>query len=58
MRVGPVAHYARLEDYCRREGSKHREEYLRPLVQIHLVGTLNFDAGALDQVRMEEMVLS
>jgi len=54
----PDALYARLEDYCRREGSKHREEYLRPLVQIHLVGTLNFDAGALDQVRMEEMVLS
>ncbi len=52
----PDALYARLEDYCRREGPEHREGYLRPLVQIHLVGTLNFDAGALDQARMEEMV--
>jgi DNA repair exonuclease SbcCD nuclease subunit len=52
----PDALYARLEDYCRREGPEHREGYLRPLVQIHLTGTLNFDAGALDQARMEEMV--
>ncbi|HLG74889.1 MAG TPA: hypothetical protein VKX46_00660, partial [Ktedonobacteraceae bacterium] len=27
-----------------------------PLVQIHLIGTLGFDAGAIDQALMEEMV--
>src|SRR5712692_8292712 len=54
----PDALYARLEDYCRREGPEHREGYLRPLVQIHLIGTLNFDAGSLDLPRMEEMVKS
>ena len=48
--------YERLEDYCRREGYKHEHETLRPLVQIHLIGTLGFDAGSLDIPRMEEMV--
>jgi exonuclease SbcD len=52
----PEALYARLEDYCRREGYLHQNEDLRPVVQIHLIGTLNFDAGSLDQARMEEMV--
>ncbi|HLQ31036.1 MAG TPA: DNA repair exonuclease [Ktedonobacteraceae bacterium] len=50
--------YARLEDYCQREGYKQHDEYLRPLVQVHLVGTLNFDAGSLDMPRMEEMIRS
>jgi DNA repair exonuclease SbcCD nuclease subunit len=54
----PDALYARLEDYCRREGYKHQESALRPLVQIQLIGTLNFDAGSLDLSRMEEMVKS
>ncbi len=54
----PEALYARLEDYCRREGYKHQEDTLRPLVQIQLIGTLNFDAGSLDLSRMEEMVKS
>ena len=52
----PDALYARLEDYCRREGPKHSDDRLRPLVQVQLIGTLNFDAGSLDQARMEEMV--
>src|SRR5437588_10576687 len=52
----PDALYARLEDYCRREGYKHQDSALRPLVQIQLIGTLNFDAGSLDLPRMEEMV--
>lgn len=54
----PDALYARLEDYCQREGPRHQSDSLRPLVQIHLVGTLQFDAGSLDQARMEEMVRS
>jgi DNA repair protein SbcD/Mre11 len=52
----PDALYARLEDYCRREGYKHQDSALRPLVQIQLIGTLNFDAGSLDLPRMEEMI--
>ncbi len=54
----PEALYARLEDYCRREGPRHQGSSLRPLVQVHLIGTLQFDAGSLDQERMEEMVRS
>jgi DNA repair exonuclease SbcCD nuclease subunit len=54
----PDALYARLEDYCQREGPRHQNDSLRPLVQVHLVGTLQFDAGSLDQARMEEMVRS
>jgi hypothetical protein len=54
----PDALYARLEEYCRREGTKYQEAATRPLVQVHLVGTLAFDAGALDLPRMEEMVRS
>jgi exonuclease SbcD len=52
----PAAIYGRLEDYCRREGPRHRDDELRPLVQIHLIGTLGFDGGALDQTHMEKMV--
>lgn len=52
----PEALYARLEDYCRRESANHQERERRPLVHIHLVGTLAFDAGSLDQSRMEETV--
>jgi DNA repair protein SbcD/Mre11 len=50
--------YARLEDYCRRAGPEHEHANSRPIVQIHLVGTLGFDAGSLDTARMEEMVRS
>ncbi len=52
----PDTLYSRLEDYCRREGPKYRD--VQPVVQIHLVGTLGFDAGSLDQSRMEEIVRS
>ncbi len=52
----PGALYARLEDFCRREGPRHQNGNMRPLVQVNLIGTLSFDAGALDQPRMEEMV--
>jgi DNA repair protein SbcD/Mre11 len=52
----PNALYARLEDYCKREGTAHRADSLRPLVQVHLVGTLGFDAGSLDQAYMQEIV--
>ncbi|HTI15068.1 MAG TPA: exonuclease SbcCD subunit D [Dictyobacter sp.] len=46
--------YQRLEEYCRREGPKHQDK--QAIVIIHLVGTLGFDAGAIDQPLMEEMV--
>jgi exonuclease SbcD len=52
----PEALYARLEDYCRRAGPGHQDDSLRPLIQIHLLGTLQFDAGSLDLAHMEEMV--
>lgn len=52
----PEMLYARLEDYCRREGHKHEGDDLRPVVQVHLVGTLGFDAGSLDAARMEELI--
>src|SRR5205085_764457 len=52
----PNALYELLEDYCRREGSAYQTDALSPVVQIHLVGTLGFDAGSLDQQYMEEMV--
>ena len=52
----PNALYARLEDYCQREAYKHQDGSLRPLVQIQLIGTLNFDAGSLDLPHMEEIV--
>ena len=48
--------YARLEEYCQREGYTYANGARQPVVQIHLVGTLNFDAGSLDTSRMEEMV--
>src|SRR5437016_5259216 len=56
----PEALYARLEDYCRHEGPRHRTDnaVMYPLVHIYLVGTLAFDAGSLDQSRMEDMVRS
>ncbi|GCE04812.1 metallophosphoesterase family protein [Dictyobacter aurantiacus] len=50
----PEALYQRLEDYCRREGPPYQG--VEPVVQIHLIGTLAFDAGSLDQQRMEELV--
>jgi exonuclease SbcD len=52
----PDALYARLEDYCHRASAGYRDSDVHPLVQIHLVGTLSFDAATLDQARMEEMV--
>jgi len=52
----PDALYARLEDYCKREGGQYQNSELSPVVLIHLTGTLSFDAGSLDQLRMEEMV--
>ncbi|HLZ60299.1 MAG TPA: exonuclease SbcCD subunit D [Ktedonosporobacter sp.] len=52
----PDGIYGRLEDYCRREGPQYQAANSQPVVQIHLIGTLGFDAGSLDQPRMEEMV--
>jgi len=54
----PNAVYEHLEQYCRREGPKYQKEMLSPVVHIHLVGTLAFDAGSLDHKYMEEMVQS
>lgn len=54
----PDAVYTRLDDYCRREGYRHAHASpeKRPVVLLSLVGTLAFDAGALDMPRMEEMI--
>lgn len=52
----PNAVYELLEQYCRRESPKYQREMLSPVVHIHLVGTLAFDAGSLDQKYMEEIV--
>jgi len=53
----PDALYARLEDYCHREGP-HYQDGSQPVVQVSLIGTLGFDADALDLMHMEEMVRS
>ncbi|HYA99806.1 MAG TPA: hypothetical protein VED37_06260, partial [Ktedonobacteraceae bacterium] len=52
----PNAVYEQMEQYCRREGSQYQKEMLAPVVHIHLVGTLAFDADSLDQKYMEEIV--
>jgi exonuclease SbcD len=52
----PDALYARLDDYCRSEGPRYREDGSRPVVQVHLIGRLGFDAGSLDLAHMEEIV--
>jgi exonuclease SbcD len=52
----PQSLYARLSDYCQREGKKYAGIEERPMVQITITGTLGFDAGALNQSHMEEMV--
>jgi exonuclease SbcD len=52
----PNAVYEHLEQYCHREGQKYQKEMLSPVVHIHLVGTLAFDADSLDQKYMEEIV--
>lgn len=52
----PQALYARLSEYCQREGAKYRGKEEHPLVQISITGTLSFDPGALNQSYMEEML--
>jgi DNA repair exonuclease SbcCD nuclease subunit len=52
----PQALYARLSEYCQREGAKYRGKEKHPLVQISITGTLSFDPGALNQSYMEEML--
>lgn len=48
--------YAHLETYSRSEGPRHQRDSYRPLVHIQLIGTLAFDASALDFPHMEEIV--
>jgi DNA repair exonuclease SbcCD nuclease subunit len=48
--------YTHLQTYCQREGPSHQAAQARPLVQIQLIGTLAFDASALDSKHMEEIV--
>ena len=52
----PEELYMRLDEYCQREGPHHRDEDLKPLVQVQLIGTLAFDASSLDTAHMEELV--
>lgn len=48
--------YELLRIYSQGEGPRHRQDEYRPLVQIQLIGTLAFDASALDFSHMEEIV--
>jgi len=52
----PQALYARLTEYCQREGTKYRDKGEHPLVLISITGTLSFDPGALNQSHMEEIL--
>jgi DNA repair protein SbcD/Mre11 len=52
----PEAVYQRLNEYCQREGERHKDQQDYPIVQIHLTGTLSFDVSSLDIGRMEGMV--
>jgi hypothetical protein len=52
----PEVVYQRLTHYCQREGAHYKQEQSQPLVQIHLVGTLNFDVGSLNLGRMEAII--
>ena len=52
----PEEIYTQLEAYCRSLGPLHQHDTYRPLVQIQLIGTLAFDASALDIPRMEEII--
>jgi DNA repair protein SbcD/Mre11 len=52
----PQELYDMLDRRCRFERPPFDGDPLRPLVQIHLVGTLTFDAGSLDFPYMEKIV--
>jgi exonuclease SbcD len=58
--VTPEAIYARLAEFCQREGPRYAgaDQRQRPVVQVQLVGTLAFDADALDLQRLEELLRS
>ncbi|HVU66816.1 MAG TPA: exonuclease SbcCD subunit D [Ktedonobacteraceae bacterium] len=52
----PAEVYAHLQTYSQNEGPRHQHDAYRPLVHIQLIGTLAFDASALDFAHMEELV--
>jgi DNA repair protein SbcD/Mre11 len=52
----PQELYDMLERRCRFERPNFEGNTLRPLIKIHLVGTLTFDAGSLDIPYMQKMV--
>ncbi|HEV2580485.1 MAG TPA: exonuclease SbcCD subunit D, partial [Ktedonobacteraceae bacterium] len=52
----PQELYDVLDRRCRVERPNFEGDVLRPLIQVHLVGTLTFDAGSLDFPYMEKMV--
>ncbi len=52
----PQELYDILDRRCRVERSNFEDDSLRPLIQVHLVGTLSFDAGSLDNPYMQKMV--
>jgi exonuclease SbcD len=52
----PESVYQRLTDYCQQKSPEYREKRSKPVVQIHLIGTLRFDIGALNVERLENIV--
>ena len=52
----PQELYDMLDRRCRFERHNFEGNTLRPLIKIHLVGTLTFDAGSLDIPYMQKMV--
>ena len=52
----PQELYELLGRRCRFEQPGFKDKVLRPLIKIHLVGTLTFDAGSLDINYMQKMV--
>ena len=46
----------RFEEFCRRQAAEKRDHGQSPVVEVQLLGVLNFDAGALDRPRLEEII--
>lgn len=46
----------RFEEFCRCQAAEKRDHGQSPVVEVQLLGVLNFDAGALDRPRLEEII--
>jgi DNA repair exonuclease SbcCD nuclease subunit len=52
----PESLESQFEDFCRRQAREGADADLEPVVHITLNGVLDFDAGSLDLLRLEELV--